>query len=222
MGEYAKYHGQSVKIGTCESMYYLRADQAHLVTPEHGNVDPVRDRAEIRFRFPFPAEDGTEPGDFDYPLPDLIVNYPDDLPAEHGNVTVQTEQSAPRRMSAYLPCPTVAPEIWHQYVRSFPPAVRISYQGYRGDEGNLAVIVSCAYCDGMWNLPTRDHAERLVVSIRSDADALRRQGEYRRQDTLRRHGPDVGDPMAEHELAQADELHVVADRILAGYTGQEG
>ena len=28
MGEYAKYAGERVKIGTCEDMYYLRDDQA--------------------------------------------------------------------------------------------------------------------------------------------------------------------------------------------------
>ncbi len=65
MGEYAKnLRGESVKIGTCESMYYLRADQAHLVRHEHGNVDPVADRYDIRFRFPFPDEDAIAPGDF--------------------------------------------------------------------------------------------------------------------------------------------------------------
>ncbi|MBA3354975.1 MAG: hypothetical protein H0U18_03355 [Pyrinomonadaceae bacterium] len=29
MGEYATFKGLSVKIGTCENMYYLRADQAN-------------------------------------------------------------------------------------------------------------------------------------------------------------------------------------------------
>jgi hypothetical protein len=55
MGEYALYKGQQIKIGTCETMYYLRADQAHLVTPLPGNVDPIKDADEIRFRFPSPT-----------------------------------------------------------------------------------------------------------------------------------------------------------------------
>lgn len=209
MGEYADYKGQRIKIGTCESMYYLRADQMNDVRPVPGALDV------IRFRFPFPAEDGTEPGDFDYPPKGPVVDYPSELPAQHDKVSVQTGDHAWRRLSAYLPCPTVAPELWHQYVQSYTPAVRIMYQGYRN--GHLAVIVECAYCDGMWNLPELEQAERLVVSIRSQADGLRRLGESRREDTLRRHGPDVGDPMAEREVAQAAELHIVADRILAGY-----
>src|SRR5260221_7419635 len=62
MGEYARYNGQEVKIGTCENMYYLRADQARKVTPLPNSVDPVKDAASIRFRFPFPDEDSFEPG----------------------------------------------------------------------------------------------------------------------------------------------------------------
>ena len=65
MGEYAKFQGQSIKIGTCENMYYLRADQAAMVQPESGNVDPIRDRESLRFRFPFPDEDNVLPGEFE-------------------------------------------------------------------------------------------------------------------------------------------------------------
>lgn len=67
MGEYAtdKQTGEQVKIGTCESMYYLRADQARDVEALAGNVDPIADAAEIRFRFPFPNEDGVQPGHFE-------------------------------------------------------------------------------------------------------------------------------------------------------------
>jgi hypothetical protein len=218
MGEYASYRGQRTKIGTCESMYYLRAEQVGLVGALPGNVDPIMDREHIRFRFPFPAEDGTAPGAFEHPLPELVVNYPAELYSEgHGTVSVDNGKSHGQRLSAALPCPTAAPEIWHQYVRAYPARVKIAYQGYRGDDGNLAVIVECAYCDGMWNLPEREDAERLAVSIRSEADALAACATARREDTLRRHGPDVGDSMAEHEAAKAAELHTIADRILAGY-----
>lgn len=64
MGENASYQGQEIKIGTCENMYYLRADQAHLVTALPGNLDPVKRADAIRFRFPFPDEDHIAPGDF--------------------------------------------------------------------------------------------------------------------------------------------------------------
>ena len=43
MGEYAKYNNQEIKIGTCETMYYLRYEDRHKVKALKGNVDPVRD-----------------------------------------------------------------------------------------------------------------------------------------------------------------------------------
>jgi hypothetical protein len=63
MGEYARYNGQTVKIGTCNSMYYLRWDDRQEVTPIPGNVDPVNEPAGLFFRLPFPDEDHLEPGD---------------------------------------------------------------------------------------------------------------------------------------------------------------
>lgn len=67
MGEYAKHNGETIKIGTCEDMYYLRADQRHLVTKEPNSLD-VNDEeilSEIRFRFPFPEEDSFGPGEYE-------------------------------------------------------------------------------------------------------------------------------------------------------------
>lgn len=57
MGEFAEYQGDRIKIGTCEDMYYLRADQRHLISGyQFAEID--------RFRFPFPDEDDVEPGCF--------------------------------------------------------------------------------------------------------------------------------------------------------------
>jgi hypothetical protein len=66
MGEYAirKSDGTEVKIGTCESMYYLRFEDRYKVTAKHGNVDPVKDCTQIRFRLPFPDEDAIEIGQY--------------------------------------------------------------------------------------------------------------------------------------------------------------
>lgn len=58
MGEFATYQGQRIKVGTCEDMYYLRADQLPLISGYEFSF------AVDRFRFPFPDEDGIEPGQF--------------------------------------------------------------------------------------------------------------------------------------------------------------
>lgn len=66
MGEYAKYKGEKIKIGTCNEMYYLRYDQRHLVTPIPGNVDPVKQINSIWFRAPRNDEKDIAPGEFEY------------------------------------------------------------------------------------------------------------------------------------------------------------
>jgi len=66
MGEYAirKSGGQEVKIGTCEQMYYLRFEDREKVEHLSGNVDPVKDCGELRFRLPFPDEDDIAIGEY--------------------------------------------------------------------------------------------------------------------------------------------------------------
>ncbi|MFH1111011.1 MAG: hypothetical protein V1790_17700 [Planctomycetota bacterium] len=66
MGEYAirKSDQTEIKIGTCESMYYLRYEDRANVEPLTGNVDPLRDAERLRFRLPFPDEDGVPPGQY--------------------------------------------------------------------------------------------------------------------------------------------------------------
>ena len=60
MGEYAirKSDRQSIKIGTCEDMYYLRYEDQDKVTPESGSDFG------FRWRIPFPSEDKILPGDY--------------------------------------------------------------------------------------------------------------------------------------------------------------
>lgn len=82
MGEYAKYRGQEINIGTCEDMYYLRADQRHL-------VDYTFELPIDRFRFPFPDEDHIAPGQFeDYDRGYRIPGWrlPEEWAADHGHV----------------------------------------------------------------------------------------------------------------------------------------
>ena len=68
MGEYAirKSDGQKIKIGTCEEMYYLRYSDRDKVNALSGNVDPMDEKEvqELRWRLPFPDEDGIKPGEY--------------------------------------------------------------------------------------------------------------------------------------------------------------
>ena len=66
MGEYAKrkIDGCEVKIGTCESMYYLRYEQRNEVVY---NFQPNKGKhTEWLWRIPVPFEDNMLPGDYEY------------------------------------------------------------------------------------------------------------------------------------------------------------
>jgi hypothetical protein len=69
MGEYAirKSDGADIKIGTCETMYYLRYSDRDKVKARSGNIDPMDESIinQIRWRLPYPDEDHIQPGDYE-------------------------------------------------------------------------------------------------------------------------------------------------------------
>jgi hypothetical protein len=208
MGEYASYKGEVIKIGTCENMYYLRADQSNLVTPLPGSLDPQRQKLDIRFRFPFPDEDKNEPGDFDdYNRGYKIPGY--SLPGGlTGHGTIQF--TAGRAYVVCLPCPE-GPEILE--------GVRIGRNGWDGQprivqqvwtvEGSLATVVECGACGCSWRLTRTDDVRELVTALRNEADRV-----------TYTYGPRDGDPLG-HYPANTEkrqrELREIADRVEAGY-----
>lgn len=66
MGEYAfrKSDGENVKIGTCESMYYLRYEDRDKVRQQSGSLNPATE-LNLFWRLPFPDEDNVQPGEYD-------------------------------------------------------------------------------------------------------------------------------------------------------------
>jgi hypothetical protein len=172
MGEYAKFCGQEIKIGTCEDMYYLRYDQAHLVSPMSGNVDPVRDRAGLRFRFPFPDEDSVSPGEFDNPFRSASV-YVDDVDWEGiDHHTIQFRND--RGLIVNLPCPEVGGN-----------PLRIMKNGYAGNiavvqqrwvDGILVTVCQCGSCGAAFRLPDLDHARPILDALRRRTNMSGRDG----------------------------------------------
>lgn len=65
MGEYAKRNsdGQEIKIGTCESMYYLRYEDRFKVSKLNGSLDAGKE-LNLFWRLPFPDEDHIPPGTY--------------------------------------------------------------------------------------------------------------------------------------------------------------
>jgi hypothetical protein len=208
MGEYAQYNGQEIKIGTCESMYYLRADQAHLVTPLPGNVDPVRDRDGIRFRFPFPDEDQIAPGEFeDYERALVVagITAPD---IEH--YTRQFKADGGYLVS--LPCPEAGDRGVLTLASGRESAYRVHRNGWefgagvvaliqqRYWEGRLVAVCKCVACGAAYRMPELPDAQPLIDALH--AMAAKAAGD----------GDEPG----------AVRLRTIADRVAAGYAVTAG
>lgn len=210
MGEYASYNGQEIKIGTCEQMYCLRADQVHLVLPLSGNVNPRnRQQAEsIRFRFPFPQEDGEKPGsfkDYDYGLGLYGIEPPEDIDHSFLQFTRNYPQSGGVILS--IPCPR------SKEGKASP--VKVSYNGYSGPvhihsqrlvEGKLVLILRCGDCGALYRVPTLEEAQPvldILAKYATDEDRQHKKDEAYHKCTL---------------VNRGDFYREIAKRIVAGYT----
>lgn len=205
MGEYAKYGGEEIKIGTCENMYYLRADQACMVQALPGNVDPVKDAGEgIRFRFPWPDEDGQAPGSFErYERSVTIYGVP--LPEDFDHDTVQFTSG--NGFLTSLPCPLSKAG----QEAAEKAGIKIHKNGYAGDfqitqqrlfEGNLVVIGRCGGCGAKFRLPTMAEAAKVVEVCLAEADKR------------------INGVESQKDPVQARWWMAIAERILAGYKGK--
>ncbi|MDQ1539081.1 MAG: hypothetical protein QOE58_3474 [Actinomycetota bacterium] len=154
MGDYATYQGQQIKTGSTGQQFNLRASQVPLLTvgaldvkfmaPSVGG-GVIADR--LTYRFPFPDEDGTAPGDF--PPADLFrtLHIPS-LTAAQAGIPTHDEH-----FGALVKCPAVdgAAVVSH--------AVK---------DGHLAIVVECGTCTRGYRLDT-DEARAVI-------DAFRRKG----------------------------------------------
>lgn len=219
MGEYAKYKGERVKIGTCENMYYLRYDQRHDVTPLSGNVNPAGpERFALRFRFPWPSEDGIEPGGNFEPFERSVCVPGLAAPADVEHHSVQFVAQA--GYNCCLPCPESGKEAFTAGVCE-PGAsnglhpVKIHRNGYKGAvllayqkpvEGiGLVPVLMCGGCGSMWREEERERIEEIAMLFRSEGDRRERDGE--------RNGTGKADRRWYDQ---------VADRVLAGINNPEG
>lgn len=204
MGEYAtrKSDGENVKIGTCENMYYLRADQAEMVAPESGNVDPIRNADGIRFRFPFPNEDHIAPGGFDDYNKSVGVYVDAASIPTFDHYSVQFSARVGYLMS--VPCPEASELPYTVHKNGWVGGTaRIVQQ--RVWDGRLVTVAACPGCDGRYRLETLEMAEPYIVACRAEADRAQQRA------NVSPHGKDS-------EASTVAYWHTIADRIEQGYT----
>jgi hypothetical protein len=196
MGEYAMYHGEKVKIGTCESMYYLRIEQASAVDPLPGNVNPATDTG-LFFRLPFPDEDNIEPGSFKdhdrghrlcHKVQEGNQEYWRDFESEscanHPGITQLRNDSgllinAPCYHGEKLPTNTGELKCFWNGKSWFYELVHIK----RCDDGTYKPVFQCRFCREMWSAELDE-----ILPFVTDRELRLRLETYRNQVSL----PSIG------------------------------
>lgn len=174
MGEFALYGRERIKIGTCENMYYLRWSQARQVRAESGSVDPIEHASAIRFRFPFPDEDGTPPGAFEDFNRGVGVDVAPSEDVEHSGMQWRHEIGNGCFL-AYMPCPysTEAKNLPFKIHGNPAPSrgtVEITQQRcVNGYKGVRMLVVRCSACHASWRLTTLDDALSYVSACIGNA-----------------------------------------------------
>jgi hypothetical protein len=174
MGEYIKYKGHEIKLGTCESMYYARLDQLKEARFEMEKMGGNLDIAEyldpkngFRYRFPFPDEDNIQIGDFEEYDKGLVIQlHPDDYSiAEFDHYDKWSEchpQGGGYNVNVCHPCPQ-SPKI--DDFKHSPITWRIvAIKQQKQVDGEIWVVIGCPYCGALVRLPYED-AIKLVHSI---------------------------------------------------------
>lgn len=166
MGEYAirKSDGQEIKIGTCESMFYLRYEDRNKVSKKANSLDANKETG-LFWRLPFPDEDNVLPGDYeeynrgerlykmvkDHMGVDHCEEFSDKETIEDPGTIQLTHKCG---MLVNLPCyhgeklPTTSNEIqpfwngrsWFYELSSIKNT----------EDGKIHPIVHCRHCDHAW------------------------------------------------------------------------
>lgn len=229
MGEYAYYQGQRIKIGTCENLTDIRPEHVPAITGYSFGRAVLEG---VRFRFPFPEEDGTAPGEFNGL--DKALNVPGaefDGDFDHSTIHVKTGEGGlhPKsgdRIRFSMPCPLgpkgdTIREAAGYPIHGLPSGVNIVQQ--RAWDGLLVLVAECPACGARFRLPTLDDVEPVLTAINQqaaayDADADRAAN---RADMWRREGnnprAEADDSDARHARSRATYWRTVAARIEEGY-----
>lgn len=179
MGEYAirKSDNQRVKIGTCESMYYIRYEDRHKVRKEAHSLDPAS-CLNLFWRLPFPDESHLQPGDYDdynrglrlyravkseTTRPDYHEDYSNESLADNpGAIQLHHENSG---LLVNVPCHhgERLPDI--QGAKAFFNGKGHSYElaHVKNTETGLLPIIRCRHCRNMWRMAWADIWEYLTL-----------------------------------------------------------
>ena len=178
MGEYAKHNGEQIKIGTCEDMYYLRADQLDEVQPVANSLDPWTERRALRFRFPWPDEDHIEPGRFQDYDRGLAVNVPVPDGVAHRSLYLHHDKGY--RVEIACPESGLIPESVD--VSRDRVAGRVEIVQTKITENGQVLVCRCA-CGALYRLEDWSDVEPIVEALDSYAQ-VQKAGEPKPEKTF--------------------------------------
>lgn len=163
MGEYAKRKsdGERIKIGTCESMYYLRYEDKDKVTPDLGSCFGVY------YRIPFVDEDGMRLGDYPDPFRGLRLYKERDESGYYESFADPETVKYPGTIQLTHECGLlVNVKCFHgeklpessEDVKAHWNGKSWSYElAHIKDTGNgLVPVVHCRHCRSMWSYSWAD------------------------------------------------------------------
>ena len=167
MGEYIRFGGDTIKLGTCQDLFYTSFDAvrrmvaggAAQVPGNHEPAQYLNERSQWRYRFPWPDEPNGIGANYERVMaveaPGLIEALKADW--DHGNTRwyLQPASGAPG-VSLSADCPQVDAPTW----------VEVYLQ--KQVEGRLWLIVRCPYCHALARLPEAE-ARMLTAHIRAVA-----------------------------------------------------
>lgn len=221
-----KSDGQRIKIGTCESMYYLRFDQRGDVDYPWPALSDDPDKLDpFLYRFPDPREDGIKPGEYESAWGGIKLSMPgywstfEPGSVDHGAI----QASVPRHGYLFnLPCPEGNPDLYKGPYAKAPQLHRnggtttVIVTAQRWYAGRLVLVVSCAGCDRSIRLPELTDALPILEYLQKQGEAEMREAEryYGGRDTTPEELVQIQAGMAK----QASYWFEVAKRVIAGYS----
>jgi hypothetical protein len=166
MGEYAirKSDNAEVKIGTCESMYYLRYEDREKVTAQEHSLDPAKTQ-NLFWRLPFPDEDNVSIGNYEQynrgqrlyktTTDGYCENFEEPELIEHpGTMQMSHESGLLLNIPCYhgekLPELGDAKAFWNGKSHAYELAF------IKNTVNGIIPIVKCRHCNKMWSFDWED------------------------------------------------------------------
>ncbi len=174
MGEYTL---TGEKLGTCESLYYIRFDEMLAIKDEESEYGSTLGEEYIQdgfwYRFPWPDEDRqtfrSHHGRRDYSrafrflIPRGLVNFPHN-PSMCVYVHPHGEENGGNNINVFIPCPQSdrfidSPDLYaHQgYKERKHDLIEVYMRIIR--EGQLQTVFRCPYCEQSFRLEDEDLAK---------------------------------------------------------------